>query len=88
MGYRPTLWGDFQWAANLGVPERTTTAREDPGHFEDFKRRPAPVLPTLSVILPGAGGVHTVDDDLDLVPRKLIKIGVAEPGDEHLISVT
>lgn len=30
---------------------------------------------------------YTVDD-MDLVPRNLIKIGVAEPGDEHLVSVT
>lgn len=35
----------------------------------------------------GLRGVHAADD-MDLVPRKLIKTGVAEPGVEHLISVT
>lgn len=34
LGYKPTIWGNFQWAANPGVPDNTTTAREDPGHLK------------------------------------------------------
>lgn len=85
LGYKPTIWGNFQWAANPGVTDSTTTAREDPGYLDiSSVGRPRSYRPRMRFCR-GLRGVHTVDN---LVLRKLRVLVASEPVVEHLISAT